>query len=139
MRLSDYQLVCPAYNCLRDGRPCFDCRHSPAPALLHRCLKNSLSITAARVLAMRRARRVGALRSVQRYLCPSRHLMDILQQAGFSTEQLLHLPTPLAPPPDPGPPPDDGPLLFVGGLTKPRAPTWRSKPCAARPPAGYRR
>lgn len=116
MRLSDYQLVCPAYNCLRDGRPCFACRRSLLPALLHRCLKKSLPITAARVLAMRRARRIGAHRAVHRYLCPSRHLIDILRQAGFATEQLLHLPTPLAAPPDPGPPPADGPLLFVGGL-----------------------
>jgi glycosyltransferase involved in cell wall biosynthesis len=116
MRLSDYQLVCPAYNCLRDGRPCFDCRDSLAPGLIHRCLKGSLGITAVRELAMVYAKCRGALDAVRYFISPSRHLIDVLRDAGFAPDRLLHVPTPIALPPDPGPPPADGPLLFVGGL-----------------------
>ncbi len=118
MRLSDYQMVCPAYHCLRTGRPCFDCRDSLLPALVHRCLKNSLAITGTRVAAMVYARAKGAPQAVARYLAPSRFLIDTMAAGGFDRARLRHLLTPLALPPDPGPPPADGPLLYVGGLTE---------------------
>ena len=116
MRLSDYQLVCPAYNCLRDGQPCLACREGRGPALVHRCLKNSFSVSAARVLAMTYADLVGAHRGVQRYITPSRYLAETLVSCGFPAHEIVHLPTPLPLPEDPGPPPLEGPLLFVGGL-----------------------
>jgi glycosyltransferase involved in cell wall biosynthesis len=116
MRLSDYQLVCPAYNCLRDGQPCFACREGLVPALVHRCLKKSLPITAVRVAAMTLARATNAHATVKRYVSPSRHLLEVLKEARFAADALTHLPTPLALPPDPGPAPTDGPLLYVGGL-----------------------
>jgi glycosyltransferase involved in cell wall biosynthesis len=118
MRLSDFQMVCPAYHCLRDGRPCFLCRESLAPALVHRCLKKSLAVTGARVAAMAYARTKGAPRSVARYLSPSCFLIETMASAGFASAAMTHLPTPVALPPDPGPPPDDGPLLYVGNLSE---------------------
>jgi len=116
MRLSDYQMICPAYNCLRDGKPCFLCRHSLVPALVHRCLKKSLPVTATRVLAMTYARTRGVPQSVAMYVTPSEFLAERMRDAGFAAQRLTHLPTPLVLPSDPGPPPDDGPLLYVGGL-----------------------
>jgi glycosyltransferase involved in cell wall biosynthesis len=116
MRLSDYQLVCPSYNCLRDGKPCFACRDGLLPSLVHRCLKDSLPVSVVRVAAMLAATWRGAHEGVRYFVAPSRHLLDVLRDARFPDERLLHLPTPLPLPPDPGPPPADGPLLFVGGL-----------------------
>ena len=116
MRLSDYQLVCPAYNCLRDEKPCFLCRDGFLPALTHRCLKKSLPITAVRVAAMLRARWAGALDAVRYFIAPSRFLIGLLRQAGFAPHRLLHLPTPIELTPDPGPAHSDAPLLYVGGL-----------------------
>lgn len=116
MRLSDYQLVCPAYNCLRGGKPCFDCRSGLLPALLHRCLKGSLAVTGARVAAMTFATWRRAHDAVRAFVSPSVHLIEILRSAGYPPDRLVHLPTPLTPPPDPGPPPAEGHLLFVGGL-----------------------
>ncbi|HPQ71697.1 MAG TPA: glycosyltransferase [bacterium] len=116
MRLSDFQMICPAYNCLRDGKPCFLCRTSKMPALVHRCLKNSLAVTAARVAAMTYADLRGASAKVAGFIAPSRFLIEKMKEGGFAAGRLWHLPTPLTLSPDPGPPPDDGPLLFVGGL-----------------------
>jgi len=116
MRLSDFQLICPAYNCLRDGKPCFLCRTSKVPALVHRCLKKSLTVTAVRVAAMTCADMRGASRRVAGFIAPSRFLIEKMKEGGLAPGRLWHLPTPLPLPPDPGPPPKDGPLLFVGGL-----------------------
>ncbi len=116
LRLSDYQLVCPSYNCLRDGRPCFACRDGRLPAIVHRCLKGSFAISATRVAAMTIADLLGVNRSVARFVTPSLHLGQKLAEAGFDRHRLTHLPTPLPLPPDPGPAPAEGPLLFVGGL-----------------------
>ena len=118
MRLSDFQMVCPAYNCLRDGRPCFDCRRSLMPGLIHRCLKKSVAVSATRVAAMIYARAKGAPQSVARYLSPSRFLIDTMASAGFARSRLARVPTPIALPADPGPPPQDGPLLYVGALNE---------------------
>ncbi len=116
MRLSDFQMICPAYNCLRNGKPCFLCRTSKVPALAHRCLKHSLAVTAVRVAAMTYADLRGANAKVAGFIAPSRFLVEKMKEGGFAPGRLWHLPTPLPLPPDPGPPPADGPLLFVGGL-----------------------
>lgn len=116
MRLSDYQMICPAYHCLRNGRPCFACRESLVPALVHRCLKKSLPITATRVLAMACARAQGVQRKIANYISPSNFLLAKMAEGGFDKTGLHHVPTPIHLPPDPGPAPADGPLLYVGGL-----------------------
>jgi len=118
-RQSDHQLLCPAYNAFRDDEPCVLCDGGFRYALRHRCLKGSLSVTAARVLAMKYARRRGAEKSVARILCPSRFLVDRLKTAGFPADRLVHLPTPV---PDdllnasPAEAPEENAVLFVGGF-----------------------
>src|ERR1051326_2333062 len=45
MRLSDFNLLCPAYLFLREGNICQECLGGYHHALQHRCLQGSLAVT----------------------------------------------------------------------------------------------
>lgn len=40
--LHDYKLICPAYSCLRDNRPCELCFNNKSAVIKHKCMKGSL-------------------------------------------------------------------------------------------------
>ncbi len=93
-RQSDFQILCPAYNSFRAGKPCLLCDKALWPALRHRCLKGSISMTAVRVLAMHHARLRGADRIPARIVCPTSFLIERLRKTGFPHDKLVRLPTP---------------------------------------------
>jgi glycosyltransferase involved in cell wall biosynthesis len=121
-RQSDYQLICPAYSSFRDDAPCELCDHGLLPALRFRCLKGSLPVTGARLLAMWYARMRAANRLVARIVCPSKFLYNRLLRAGYPPGQLVHIPTPVPPGPviEENAPSDGGFILFVGGFYRPK-------------------
>lgn len=125
LRMSDYQLVCPAYNMLRDGAPCDLCQSGLHHALVHRCLKGSLSVTGARVAAMMFHRLMRLTDMVAAFVCPSQFMADKLARIGIETDRIVRMPTPIPPRLEAmsvAPPPPDGPALYVGGLYDAKGP-----------------
>jgi glycosyltransferase involved in cell wall biosynthesis len=123
LRLSDFQLICPAYSMYREGAPCELCRNGLFNSIRHRCMKGSIAASTVRYMAMRFARNLRVTDLVARFVCPSKFLAEKLAAFGFDSERLVHVPTPI---PDelekqePTPPPINGPTLFVGGLYEPK-------------------
>lgn len=122
-RQSDYQLLCPAYNALRDNEPCVLCDRSLLPALRYRCLKGSLAVTATRVAAMKHLRARNLDRPPTHLVSPSVFLAERLRANGY--RQVTHLPTPVPGVPETPPTPSDERVaLYVGGLFPAKGVRW---------------
>lgn len=80
MRLSDFNLLCPAYAFLRDGKVCQECVGGLHHALQHRCLQGSLAVTGARVAAMSLHRALGIYGRVGAFIAPSRYMAEQVEQ-----------------------------------------------------------
>ena len=94
MRLSDFYLLCPNYIFFRNGQVCEECAQQGLHrALIHRCLKGSLSVTTARVIAMTYHQLTGVNKMVDAFISPSKFLMEKLIHYGYPAEKFVHIPT----------------------------------------------
>lgn len=94
MTVHDFKLVCPTYH-LRDneGTDCSACvGASPLHAIRKRC--ESGSVAASSVVAIEAIvhRRRDSYAAINRFLCPSRFMMEQLVAGGLPAERLQHLP-----------------------------------------------
>lgn len=90
--LHDYKLLCPRYDCLRNGKPCELCLGSRKEfVLLHRCMKNSLfaSLIAYVESIWWSGKKLQSYTDV--FICPSSFLYERMRQAGFQKNKLLVL------------------------------------------------
>ncbi len=93
-RLSDFNLICPRYDCLRNGKPCTACLGGHyRPALRARCVKGSLPATLVRSASMRFHRRFHLFDSISRFIVPARFTGELLIKDGFPAEKVVCLPT----------------------------------------------
>lgn len=93
MRLSDFNMVCPANIFLRDGKVCQECLHGLQHAIQHRCVQDSVAVTTARVLAMQVQRRVGVFERVNAYIAPSRYMVEQMEQFPPTHGKIHHIPS----------------------------------------------
>jgi glycosyltransferase involved in cell wall biosynthesis len=94
MTLHDLKLACPAYTMTLAGQPCERCRGGKLyNVALNRCIKGSLALSG---LVMVEAYVHRALRlyekNVDRFVVPSRFLLDKLVDWGFARERFVHIP-----------------------------------------------
>lgn len=93
-RLSDFNLICPRYDCLRDGKPCTACIHGHySHAVRHACVKGSVPASLVRSASMRFHRMFRLFGSVSRFVAPAAFTCSLLEQSGIPKEKLVHLPT----------------------------------------------
>ena len=92
-RLSDFNLLCPSYNFLREGKACEECTTNLMAAVKHRCLQNSTAVSLARVTAMALHRTIGVYDRVSAMVTPTSFLRGKLVQGGFAAERIHHVPT----------------------------------------------
>lgn len=93
MRLSDYNLICPSYLFLRDGKLCTECERGYYHALRHKCVYGSISATLCRVLGMYAHRITRVYDKVSAFVAPARFMRDMLVRAGLPAEKIHHIPT----------------------------------------------
>jgi len=93
MRLSDFNLLCPAYAFLRDGKVCQECLGGYHHALQHRCLQGSLAVTGARVLAMSVQHVLGVYNRVAAYIAPSRFMAEQMEHFKPARGRIHHIPS----------------------------------------------
>lgn len=90
--IHDYKLLCPRYDCLRNGKKiCEKCFKSKYYVLRHKCMKNSLI---ASLIAYFEAKKwsVNYLESLTDYfVCPSFFMKTKMIEGGFSQNKLIHL------------------------------------------------
>jgi glycosyltransferase involved in cell wall biosynthesis len=94
LSLHDLKIACPAYNMLRDGRPCESCRGGHVYNVLrYRCIKDS-SVLSAVVLTEAVLHRLLRTyeRNVDRFVVPSRFYIEKLVDWGWSRDRFVHIP-----------------------------------------------
>lgn len=94
VRLSDFFLICPRFDFLRDGDICEECiRGSLCNALKNKCVQNSFPATAIRIASMYFHRLIKIYDKVDYFVTPSKILKDKLIQFGFDKNKIVHIPT----------------------------------------------
>lgn len=86
--LHDYKLICPAYLCLRDGKPCEDCFTSKSGVLKYRCMKGSAAASALAYIEALKWNRKVLENNVDVFICPSGFMRSKMLKAGFSDNKL---------------------------------------------------
>jgi len=90
MQIGDYNLLCPSYSLLRDGRPCTLCVRGQHyyHGLQHRCVKNNFAASAVRVAAMYLQRLLGLYELVDAFVVPCEFMKQKLIEGGISEHKL---------------------------------------------------
>lgn len=90
--LHDYKLLCPRYDCLRNGNSvCEECFENKRKVLDYKCMKNS---KVASILAYREAMlwtRERLEKCTDSFICPSQFMTDKMAQGGFCKAKLVTL------------------------------------------------
>lgn len=91
--LHDYKLLCPRYDCLKNGsQPCEACFTDKKQVLLNRCMKNSLPASVLAYLEALKWNRRVLDDCTDVFICPSRFMRDKMLQGGFPERKLVYLP-----------------------------------------------
>jgi glycosyltransferase involved in cell wall biosynthesis len=93
LRLSDFNFVCASYHFLRDNRTCTLCLGGLRHAIRYRCMRGSLKLSLARVLAMQAHRLAGLYDKVDAFVAPSRFMAETLGWFGTPRERIHHIPS----------------------------------------------
>jgi glycosyltransferase involved in cell wall biosynthesis len=94
MRLSDFNLLCPAYTFFRNSQVCQEClTNGLHKAVSHRCLQDSRMVSLARVISMAYHRWINIYDKVDAFIAPSEFLMKVMIEAGFPSQKFIHLPS----------------------------------------------
>jgi glycosyltransferase involved in cell wall biosynthesis len=95
-RIGDYHLICPNYSLLRNGRPCTLCiRGQYRYGLKYRCVKNNLTASMVRVIAMYLQRWIGLYQLVDAFVVPCRFMKTKLEEGGFPEKRIHILQSPV--------------------------------------------
>jgi glycosyltransferase involved in cell wall biosynthesis len=94
MTVHDLKLACPAYTMMSGGRPCERCRGGKLyNVAVHRCIKGSLALSSLIMVESYLHRLLGLYEAnIDRFIVPSRYLLDKLVQWGFRRERFVHIP-----------------------------------------------
>jgi glycosyltransferase involved in cell wall biosynthesis len=93
MRLSDFNFVCASYHFFRDGQVCTACQNGMYHAIKYRCVRDSLSLSAARVLAMKIHVAMRIYQRVHAFVTPSQFMAESLIQAQIPRERVHCIPS----------------------------------------------
>ncbi|MDH6313525.1 glycosyltransferase involved in cell wall biosynthesis [Parabacteroides sp. PFB2-10] len=90
--LHDFKLICPAYNCLRDGKPCELCFTDKTNVIKHKCFKKSLKASVVAYLEAIIWNRRKLEKQTETFVSPSHFLKSKMEFAGFhkSKIKVLH-------------------------------------------------
>ena len=116
--LHDFKLVCPTYRLLSHGRICERCAGGRYHHVLtQRCNRGSLARSAVNAVESYLHAFLHSYRHVDRFLCPSRFLLNKVAELGAPRERLEHTPLfidtdAVTPHPEPG-----AYAVFVGRLS----------------------
>lgn len=87
--LHDYKLLCPRYDCLRDGKPCEQCfRGAKLGVLTHKCMKDSVPASAVAWLEALKWNRHRLEQNTDVFVCPSQFMADKMLAGGFAADKV---------------------------------------------------
>ena len=86
--LHDYKLLCPAYACLRDDKPCELCFHDKRHVIKYRCMKDNLPASILAYVEAKRWNRDWIEKYVDAFVCPSQFIAGKMVNGGFNKSKL---------------------------------------------------
>lgn len=94
LTLHDLKLACPAYKMHTQGRVCEACRGGALRNVVrHRCIRNSLAMSALVWLESTVHQALDVyMRSVTRFVAPSRFFLEKFAEWGIDTRRFVHVP-----------------------------------------------
>jgi glycosyltransferase involved in cell wall biosynthesis len=94
MTVHDLKLACPAYTMICGGKPCERCRGGKLyNVAVHRCIKGSLALSSLMMVESYLHRLLGLYeKNIDRFIVPSRYLIDKLVQWGWARERFIYIP-----------------------------------------------
>ncbi len=96
MRLGDYNILCPNYQFLRNGKPCTKCiRGNFLHGLRHVCVKKNLAASAVRVFSMMLHAWLGVYRHIDAFVVTCRFMRECLVQGGYPDDKIHLIPSPV--------------------------------------------
>jgi glycosyltransferase involved in cell wall biosynthesis len=118
--LHDYKLLCPRYDCIRDGKPCELCfSGDKSNVLKYACMKGSKLASLIAWLEARKWNRARLEACVDAYICPSHFMKAKMEQGGFDSAKLHALHNFIDPKKVEGPLPEKKDhYCYVGRLTE---------------------
>lgn len=89
--LHDHKLLCPRYDCMRNGIPCELCFTGKFNVVRYRCMKRSFASSLVAYAEAVLWNREKISRSTNIFICPSSFLLNNMIKGGFKAEQLISL------------------------------------------------
>ena len=86
--LHDYKLICPSYNCLRNGSPCQLCFNDKSHVVRTRCMKNSLPASILAYVEAVRWNKNVLQKFVHQFITPSQFMRDKMIEAGYDAQKI---------------------------------------------------
>jgi glycosyltransferase involved in cell wall biosynthesis len=87
--LHDYKLLCPRYDCLREGKSCELCVHGDQhKTIAYRCVKGSILASLVAWLEIKIWNRERLDSYVDTFICPSRFIREKMTQGGYEEKKL---------------------------------------------------
>ncbi len=94
MTVHDLKLACPAYTMMSGGKPCERCRGGRLyNVAVNRCIKGSLALSSLVMVESYLHRLLRAYEgNIDRFIVPSRFVLEKLVQWGWAREHFVHIP-----------------------------------------------
>lgn len=93
-RLSDFNLVCPRFDCLRSGEVCTACIFGDySEAVRNRCCHGSRVATMVRVASMKYHKARRLFDCVDAFVCPTANTARLMQCSGIDASKIAVIPT----------------------------------------------
>jgi len=89
--LHDYKLLCPRYDCIRDGKSCELCFSRKINVVRYICLKNSLVASLLAYIEAVFWNRNKIVSFTNLFICPSLFMSNNMIKGGFKSEQFITL------------------------------------------------
>lgn len=89
--LHDYKLLCPRYDCMRDGLTCELCYSDKKNVLKYSCMKNSKIASLLGYFEAMYWNKASLEKITDVFICPSNFLKTKMLQGGFASEKLKTL------------------------------------------------
>lgn len=94
LRLSDFFLLCPRFDFIRNGAPCEECMTSGYyKCIKNKCVKSSLAASFIRVLSMKIHKFLKIYKDVDAFITPSFFMKEKMIQYGYDSNKITCIPT----------------------------------------------
>jgi glycosyltransferase involved in cell wall biosynthesis len=89
--LHDYKMLCPCYDCMREGKPCNLCYTNKLPVIRYSCMKNNSMASVLAYLEAIKWNREKLEKYSSTFICPSEFLRNEMISGGFNPQKLVVL------------------------------------------------